>query len=326
MSLRNTLIRELKRRKSIGVDQYEIEELMGFSKSTASEALSKLEAEGMIVRRKIAGKSKRVWLREYYPYYDPSIIRIGCLRSTEYARFLSIAMDYGERTGTRIMIRFYNDAGSLLQDISSGTLEFALAPIFTETLFALSQHNIVVVGPVASGGSGIFENPASSSSLIATSESTSMMLLSREFQKKHQNAKLVVFNDPVKARKDFEAGNFRYIAIWEPYASAIDGNKVYDYSDLMDSFPCCGISVPADRYKNGRLADVVSIYKNSEASIRSDIIDLLAKATKVGKGLVKKSLESYNFHLKYDMHSMMEYMDFIGYPTAEEAIKKVFLL
>jgi len=326
MSVREKLIRELRRRGPIGIDQYEIEELMGFSKSTASEALSKLEAEGIIARRQISGRSKRVWLREFIPYRDPEMIRIGCLKSTEYAGFLSAAKDYCENKGIKAVIRFYNDATSILHDLSTGTLEFGLSPIFTETLFALSRHDIVIAGPVASGGSGIFENPASCENIVATSESTSMMLLSREFRRREGDVKITIFSDPIKASDGFRAGDFRYIAIWEPYASVIGANKLYDYSDLMDTFPCCGIAVSSGRSKDADLKSIIDAYRETDVEIRSDVIDMLSKATRCSKRAVMNSLGSYNFKLKYDMQTILRYMDFIGYPASEDAIKKVFLL
>ncbi|KAA8923445.1 MarR family transcriptional regulator [Thermoplasma sp.] len=326
MSLRDLIIRELKKRQSVGMDQYEIEELMGFSKSTASETLSKLESEGLIVRQETAGRSKRVWLREYFPYRDPGMIRIGCLRSTEYAKFLSVAMDYGEKKGLKISVRFYDEATEILQDLASGTLEFGLAPIFTETLFALSSHEIVIVAPVASGGSGIFENQSAANDLVATSESTSMMLLAREFQKKRRDVKITVFSDPIRARKNFQNGDFRYIAIWEPYASLIGGKMVYDFSELMDSFPCCGIAVSSNRSADKDMNNLLRAYADQNVEIRSDVIDMLSRATRCGKRAVRNSISSYNFQLKYDMQTVVKYMDFIGYPVADDAIKKVFLL
>ncbi|BAB59745.1 hypothetical protein [Thermoplasma volcanium GSS1] len=324
MSLRDVLLRELKRARGLGIDQFQIEEMMGFSKSTVSEALKDLEEKGIIKRRTIGGKIKHVWLAEYYPYYDEKLLRIGCLRSTEYVKFVSVAKNYSESKGIDLIVRFYDDAISLMNDLSQGLLEFALAPIFTEIIYSISNRNSIILGAVASGGSGVYKNVNCNCGKILTSESSSMMILAREFAKTRKISEIAIFKDPRRAIKDYESFKAEYIVIWEPYASKIMGEKMASFSDVLDSFPCCGISVSENNRENRTLIEIVRLYKRSRFTAREDVIDIFAKSTSVSPKTAKASLENYIWDIKFYRSDLKKYLEFIGYPPIEEIIEKIY--
>ncbi len=67
----------LENAKEEGVLQSEIPRLTGLSKSTVSEVLSMLEDAKEVVRKKVSGKSYRVWLTKYSPEPLRGVLRVG---------------------------------------------------------------------------------------------------------------------------------------------------------------------------------------------------------------------------------------------------------
>ena len=76
MDAEQRIIKLLKDKKESGILQSEIPSLLNISKSTVSETISKLEEDGIVVRKKVTSKSYRVWLAEHSPEPVEGLIRV----------------------------------------------------------------------------------------------------------------------------------------------------------------------------------------------------------------------------------------------------------
>lgn len=320
--LKKLLLKELKKRKYSGMAQYEIEALYNFSRSYISEALTSMENNNIIIRKNIGKLTKKIWLIDYYPDTIDNYIRIGILKSSEYSLFLSLIIHCNKK----IKIIAYNNTTDLMNAIINNALEFALSPLFSQIIFSLTNNNILMLGPVSSGGSSVIENNINNN-IFYTSEISSMMLFAKEFLKTENNVKIKTYNNPLNGLKEFEY-NGRYIAIWEPYASYIHEkgyNIVNNYNSLMDNDPCCFISTNKEYYKKNKnfVDNLIKNYKNYD-KFDNSILMYISKITKIKKSIVEKSLYNYNFKLKFDLNDMEYYIKKLGIIISDKKLKEIY--
>ncbi len=322
--LKKLLLRELNKRKYSGMAQYEIEALYAFSRSYISETLTSLEKNNIIIRKNNGKLTKRIWLIEYYPDVIDNYIRIGILKSSEYSLFLSLV---NEIKDNKIKIIPYNNTVDLMNAVVNNALEFALSPVFSQIIFSLTNSNILMLGPVSSGGSFIMENNMDNN-IFYTSEVSSMMLFTGEFFKRNSDITIRTYSNPLNGSKEFE-NNGKYIAIWEPYASSIQdrGYKIInDYKSLMDDDPCCFIATNKYYYADNKkfVDDLIWKYKNYN-KFDNSILAYISKITKIKKSIIEKSLHNYNFKLKFDLNDMKTYIKKLGIIISDEKLKDMYI-
>ena len=300
-NLKSILLKELKRKKYNGIAQYEIETLYNFSRSHISETITNLLNENIIVRKTTGKLTKMIWLFDYYPDIIPGYIRIGILKSSEYALFLSMMNEISETDGFKIKILVFNSTAELMEALINNSIELCLSPLFSQFISALIHKNILLLGPVASGGSFILENKNYANNDCYTSKVSSMMLLTKEFIKSG-NTGIKTFDNPAMGIRQFENNEGRYITIWEPYASTIDDKyvKIKTYGDLLDDYPCCFISTNQNYYMGnaGFVNNLIMKYR-SYNHFDEKIIKFISKMTKIKENTIKNSLNNYNYRLKF---------------------------
>ncbi|MGC8505315.1 MAG: hypothetical protein ACP5NK_01200 [Thermoplasmata archaeon] len=323
-------------RKGSGITQRELELLYGYSKSYISDVLGELEAKGQIVRREEWGNTKRVWASEYFPHFRSGIIRAGALKSTEYVPFFSFLRNFCLENGYSLKIIPYNDLHSLMDDQCSGLLEISCAPLLAQIMFSMVNGNIAIGGAIASGGSCIIENRIVETDSFATTESSSMILITRGFLSEHHGVSVVPFTDPFKAMEDFLKGIYRYISMWEPFASQImkrskNTLKVTSFSDMLDSLPCCSFAFSAEflSHEEKTISRIRSGYeKYDRGSLSGDEIFSICKdlsLTGIGRDILVDSLKNYNFDCSLGTDILRNYLEKAQLPFTESAVLKVFL-
>lgn len=321
-------------RKWEGILQNEVYRLTGYSRSHVSEVLAELESVGRIVRKKEGKLTNRIWLSDSFPQYRKEILRVGFLRSSEYVPFLSSLRSVADSSAIMLRLRAMDDAIEMIAELQHNSLDIALAPTFTHLLFSLTDKNERLLCGIASGGSGVVENSLSEGHALATSEASTMSLISRGISSK-ESTELHFYSDPRKAVDMFKAGKYRYIAAWEPYLSHIlRPDHAYSLISSRESqlnSPCCsaGISI-SFLERNRKLAESISAeYKNSlgrmDASSLEFGLSVISEATGFQVDDVYESLNSYSFSPYIGTDLLSTYTMNVGIPLSADRIKKMVL-
>lgn len=236
----------LQSRMEMGVWQSELESMFGFSKSNISETVKSMESRGLVVRRKEGNVLNRAWLTEYFPGNLEGVLRIGILRSSEYLPALMIIERICMERKIKPMVRTFKSSVKMLECLSLGSLELAMAPAMTQIIYASIRIDIRFLSSIATGGSSIYENTKSESNLCSGSEISTMALMTRKFLERLPEVTYVTYENAEDGISDFLGGKSRYIAVWEPYCSYLENQegirKIYDYSELLGNHPCCILS------------------------------------------------------------------------------------
>lgn len=333
---REIVLDTLSKRRGSGITQRELELLYGYSKSYISEVLGQLEVKGLIVRKEEWGNTKRIWASEYFPHFRAGIIRVGTLKSTEYVLFLSFLKNFCLEKGYSLKIIPYNDLHSLMNDHCSGLLEISCAPLLAQIMFSMVNGNIAIGGAIASGGSYIIENRICETGSFATTESSSMILITRQFLSEHPGASVVPFTDPFKTAEDFLNGIHRYISIWEPFASLLlkrSANmlKVTSFGELLDGLPCCSFAFSGEflSHEETVISSIRSGYeKYDKDGLSDDEIFHISRdlsLTGIDRDILSDSVKNYNFKCSLGPDILREYLEKAQLPFTEGAVLKVFL-
>lgn len=333
-NLRSELLRELESRGPGGLRQNEIYSALNYSRSHVSETLASLERGGIILRKREGKASKRVWLTEQYPGHIEGLVRVGILMSSEYVPFLSSIWKSMEGKNQKIKVRVFGSAPDLISSLHEYTLEIGVAPTFTHVLFSLTNKKEVIISAVGSGGSAVLSNSAVNNNLLATSESSTMALMSRELVKE-KGAKIHFFTDPGKAKDEFLAGSFEYMAIWEPFLSDARNHpgieEVSDSGEKSFLNPCCSIGVSRNFLESeGELVRVISrgYHEFLEKMGEPDLdygIGVISDATGYNPEELLESLKSYEFSDRLDLAMLRKYMIDVGIPVSSERLKEMLL-
>lgn len=308
MDARDRIIDILNQRKEEGVLQSELPKLVNLSKSTVSEILSSLEAEGVVVRNKVTRKSYRIWLLEHYPNPLENKLRVGILKASEYPAVVIAAKKLNG------VVKVFDNSLELTRALSIGSVDLAASPLITQVLFASLMKNIMVFRVVALNGSGIVMRK-SDCKKIGTTELSTMEL---NLKKVNKNWNFVYFKSPERMIESLRDGEVDGIAIWEPYLTELSGEyEVVKFSEIIGDYPCCSLA-----------ANLKFVEKNEnlfnqflqEFDIQSKKVDLdnndTVKAAKelsnyigFNEKLIKESFSSFIFNHSLTNEEILEFVE-----------------
>lgn len=290
-----------------GIQQKEVEVALGISKSYCSEIISTLERTGSVRRVEGHGNSVVVYSIEYFPGQLDDALRIGLLKSSEYIPILTLFLSICASRELRPLVRFYNGTRELLNDLRFHSIDFCLAPTLSLVQSAALGGEIKVLTGLASGGSGVVEKNGTEKLEILSTEASSMVSMAPWGAGKESLSGIRSYENPVDGLRKFRGGMCGRIAIWEPYFSKLlsepTNHPLLRYEDVLDNFPCCSIATSGDFYrKNQELTQSFSseYVKLDLRSLKrmpdfSKALGILARVTKLTKGFIEKTLDSYNF-------------------------------
>ncbi len=326
------ILQLLSERKELGAWQSELESMSGYSKSHLSETMKQMEQKNIIRRRKEGNILNRIWHVTYYPGIVPGVFRTGILKSSEYVPLLSIIQKKTEENGLTMIIRVFNSAADMLESLSLGALEMAMAPAVAQIMYAFIKNDIRFISAIARGGSAIYRNSKSGSLTVSGSEISTMSLMARKFLDSKQEFSYRAYGDPEVALQDFIEGKFQYMAAWEPYCRSLAGNEeieeVMNYSDLMDGFPCCISSCSSSSLKEyGEIIrNAGKEYENFCSSGENAVEISPAIEGVFGEPFRKNIIESlreYEFFKDLDPDQLVEIAREAGIMTDKEKIKSL---
>lgn len=240
--------------KEDGVLQAHLARLTGYSKSTVSEALSRLEREGVVVRGR-KGREALVWLSKYRPAEEVRALRLGFIRALEYA-YLPLLRKALRSRGFVVELKPYGNGLLVLRDLAAGRLELAMAPLITQlAYFAITRGAIRIIAACGRGGSSLVSAPGVASvrdleggPVGCTAFSTMEAALLKTVRGEGVDvASLTVRHyDSGEALMDgLRRGEVGAVSIWEPYATALARSgfrRAARYRESVGDFVCCVLS------------------------------------------------------------------------------------
>lgn len=270
-----------------GILQSEIPALTGLSKSTVSETLSMLEEEKEVVRKKVSGKSYRVWLVKYFPEPVKGVARVGILRASEYPRVVRAS----KKLNTHL--RVYGSSIELTKDLVHGIVDIAASPFITQAFFGILMKNITIVRKVAMNGAGLVFSDIESDYWGCSEFSTMERNLRKYFELKGMKGKVRYFRNPESMIKSL--GELKAIAIWEPYFTMLEKRKEL-FSEQLGDYLCCTLAV------NNTFAEQNSdllenfLKEFDRAKVGKKDGEVLAELIGFPSNVVVKSFENYDFY------------------------------
>ncbi len=302
--LEDRIIRLLEERRFDGILQAELPELLNASKSRISEVLTNLELEGVIVRKKEAGKNLKVWLKEY----SEGSTKVGVLKAVEYAKLVS--------SGEYSFI-IYRNAIDLTRDLALGKIDIGASPLATQILFGVMMKTIKIRCVVAENGSGVVFGE-SDNGIFATTEMSAMEMNLRAVRDRFIIRGFRYCQSPeclISSLSEVEG-----IAIWEPYFSSLDREKI-PFRELEGDYPCCTLAFNTEYLRRNSEASekFVQDFERAEINVKK-----VASLFKFEENDVRKSLRSYRFNPEYGLADIAEYMKRGGIEISTESLSAVF--
>ncbi len=325
--MRDKIIKILKHAGKNGVLQEDFTHIHGISKSTVSTILSKLEGEKLIYRKRVAGKSNRVWHIHYSPFPISGIVRVGILKAIEYPAIFLAAKDSDDQ---KIIIRIYKNAFSLTKDLAEGYLEAGCSPLITQSMFALVYRSIRIVAGCGFRGGGIVTR-VSNPQRFGSSELSTMEYMLRKFaEAKEIDAQIQYFQSPEAMIKSLNRGEVDALAIWEPYLTILSEKyKVLRFDSEFGEYPCCTLSINTRVEDKKEIRNFISRYKNAVNSLpkRRDVaISIESRTLRIKKSDIEKAFDGYTYNWRLDLEYAGQILEDFGIKLTDESKKRIFRL
>jgi predicted transcriptional regulator len=313
--------------------QSEVETVFGFSRSHVSETISEMEASGRILSRREGRLVRKIWSAEFFPFSVPGKVRIGLLRSSEYIQYIGVALNVCDSHELDLILRFFNSSSDVMDSLMAGSIDIALAPLYTQIMYSVVTRKIKIVTSIASGGSSIFRNGNTESRKLGTSETSTMILLSRGFFGKLEG-NVEIYADPEEAMDNIKRGFYGYISIWEPYCTILraqeDLEEIATYENVLEDMPCCVSS-----FKNSGegtvkeiITEVDNLY-NSGAEAKSEYVRkaiyIFSSRLGLSEKIIEESLKSYHKCRRIDRNQIVSYMDMLKIPVSHTRIDDMLI-
>ncbi|MBO8179454.1 MAG: transcriptional regulator [Archaeoglobus sp.] len=270
-----------------GTLQSEIPGLTGLSKSTVSEILSVLEEEKEIVRKKVSGKSYRVWLIKYSPEPVKGVARVGILRASEYPRVVRASRKLNA------YIRVYGSSIELTKDLVHSIVDIAASPFITQAFFGILMKNITIVRKVALNGGGLVFSGVESDYWGCSEFSTMERNLRKYFELKGLKGKIRYFRSPESMIKSL--AELKAIAIWEPYFTMLEGRKEL-FSEQIGDYLCCTLAVNNSFVEQNPDLLESFLEEFDRAKVGKKDGEVLAEMIGFSEEIITKSFQNYDFY------------------------------
>lgn len=334
--MRERILDLLKEKKGNGILQSDISKRLNLSKSTVSEHLTELERKNSIFRKRVAGKSNRVWLIDEVPHPVEGLIRMGILRAAEYPH-VTVASENLD-TGTRINV--FESAINVTDALAKGKIDVAFSPLITQILYSLTNDSFRIYGGCAHGGHGIVSRASDPKSTpFGTSQLSTMEVNLKSFLREKeldpQEIEIRYFNSPKKMFEDCLRGEIKTAAIWEPYLTllenALEDPKTWGPSPTAEGLPCCTMAVNESWLKKNEqiFMDFAREYVRATKSIQEGkrlkkASNLLSEKIKIDKDLLRVSFKRYEFDWILDKEKIENYIKEFNLKNVPGDLTKTF--
>lgn len=318
MNAEKRIVELLSGRREEGILQSEIVRILGLSKSTVSEILRRLEEGGVIVRERVAGKSMRVWLSEFYPKPVRGLMRVGVLRASEYPHVLLACEDFGAK------IKVFDSAIDLTRALAFGSIDLGVSPFVTQTLFALTLRSIRIHRIVAYNGSGVvMKKELKVCKSFATSELSAMESNLKLFLDRIgvSDVKFKYFSSPESMMDGFRRCEFDAMAIWEPYFTMMKDYPRMEFKEIIGDFPCCSIASNVQFTEEDLLESFLRSLKGYAKEFdKKKGAEIVSRIMGFDEAIVLESFDSYRFSAD---PCDFEFLENYGLKLTKETIERI---
>ncbi len=281
------------------VTQRELCSKVGLSRSRVSEILGKMERDGIVKRERVSDRTVVVSINE------PNLLRVGILRSSEYAPVVLALKNLPENVLWRIKV--YDNSLEALKDLITGTLDMVASPIISAFFFNLIDENVKPVAGIASGGSGLLKR--NDKGILGTTPLSKMERESRD----RKSYRLVYFSNIEYIIKNYLEGKIDAASVWEPYLTKYKGEK--NESDEI----CCSLITTKENWyslEKFLVEYVKSVQFMNIDDKRKEASILLSKIIGEDENLIYRSLNSYNFSIYIDKEDVRRQIFAMGIPES----------
>ena len=311
------IMRFLIERGGRGALQSEISESLGFSRSTISYFLSRLESEGKIVRKREPNVGYRVWLRGFES--DSKLLKIGIVRAAEYPFIFELKSSLEDK-GYSVYVKVYDDGVALMSDLVVGKIDAGFSPLITQLMFyaAFRGRFKIVASGVSGGGSIILRRGVELSDVKkagSTMASTMDACLKAYLRDKGlSDVEVIYFDNPRSMIEALDKGVVQMLSIWEPYSSILEvkgHRRIARFTDYLGDFPCCVLAInPIDEESLNSIIEELkrALSRKNYTSEVSKLSNLLG----VDLRLIQKCIKEYEFHSEFTIKEVKEYLRNVG--------------
>lgn len=335
LSIEERILRIVTNKGEDGILQTQLVSALGYSRSYISETLKKMENKGILRRERENPFQLRIYLLKNNKKYSRRI-SVGLLASSEYIFAIAAIRRVARKAGISVNFKFYANTRNLNSDAMAGKIQILLSPTLSQLIMSLSSDSISMLRPIATGGSCIIENVKSKSDLNISSSSSTMILMMSKFLDGKGKNDVRRMDDAAKSIELIRNGSYKRIAIWEPYASNLlldeNCNVSAFYREILGNFPCCFLCTTHEFEKS--MPEMVSlICSEYDAEIEElnfkekDVlcaIELISNKTGIPFPVVVKTLQNYDFKIKYSREELLAFVEELKIYLTTEQIESLF--
>ncbi len=287
---------------SPGLSVTEAAARLGASKSAVSELARRLEEEGLLRR------VRRGPLVLLYPVRGAAgaarrgrRLAIGLVRAAEYPFVIRFASELA-RLGYEVEYRVYGNGLDATYDLVTGRVDLALTPLPTQLLFYALTGRLRILGSGVTGGAAVFRVPGGPEGVAYTTRASTMEVCLRLSEAGGRVRRLVYASSGLEIVEAAERRRAGYVAVWEPYASMLEGraSRVAGCDELGIA-ACCTLAASVERLGPEERRRVARAYAKALAEFWGGVNEqeVRAYAELVGIPLprLRRALRSYRLEL-----------------------------
>ncbi len=271
---------------------------LGVSKSSVSEAVSRLEEEGL-VRRIRRGPLVLVYPSGREGTLKPRILRLGIIRAAEYP-FIPVFIKAMQNHGYHVDVRIYSNGLDATFDLVSGRLDLALTPMVTQLYYYALTERITIIGGGAAGGALVVEHSMGRDSYAASTKISTMEYCLARSGVLANVERMIYVHGGEDIVELLRRKKVRYAAIWEPYARealSIEGVRPVESCLGLGVAHCCTLA--AGRILDPNLREkIAEIYGNAIEEFMRDPrrwLEPYSRIIGINTSTLAASLETYTF-------------------------------
>ncbi|RLG79265.1 MAG: hypothetical protein DRO10_00520 [Thermoprotei archaeon] len=231
------------------VPQSLLPRLLNASKSRISEVLKILDAEGLIIKKKIGNQYLISLKKEYQISLKKEwrkVLRIAVVWSSEYPFLTTFAKKLSERN-LKLRLSVYPSAIEATTAAIRGEAELVLAPLITELYVAVWTRNLRIIGGGATGGAYILKHPEVETGVVISSKLSTMDALRAVAIKEGEvpAERTFYFSKPDELIKSVKRKEVEYAVVWHPLTKKLVNlgmKKIHNIIDY-DFLNCCTLAV-----------------------------------------------------------------------------------
>ncbi len=325
--MRKKILSIVRKSGKSGILQEEITKKYRISKSTVSTVLSKLERDGEVVRKRIAGRSYLIWHVDFSPFPVDGMLRVGILKAIEYPAIFLTREDLDH---PQIRIKVYPDAFSLTRDMAEGYIDAGCSPLITQVLFSLVYRSIEINAGCGFNGGGVITGNRKPKIFGSSELSTMEFALRRFMEMMGISGEIRYFYSVEKMQDALKRGMVDGIAIWEPYLTDLSPKyKIIKFEEIFGRYPCCTLGSHRPISERREFTEFLKAYKKAMKQLperQMEAISLESKALNIPQKLIEKAFNGYSYAWKLDENLALKTLEIYGIKLTDEARARIFNL